>query len=85
MIPPEFIAAVKDSSKYSERPPLDHNDLMYDLYDAHSWHNAEIGLKLVFLATGMPYDIEISPGSSPKIVTFKYGLQVSINLDWYVW
>src|SRR5882762_364235 len=84
MIRPDFVAALRDSSKDSERLPLDNNDLMYDLYDAQSWNNAEIGLKRVFPSNGVPYDTEISPGSRRKISTFKYGLQVSINLDWYV-
>ena len=60
MIRPDFIAALRDSSKDSERLPLDNNDLMYDLYNAQSWNNAEIGLKRVFPSNGVPYDTEIS-------------------------
>ena len=84
MICPDFIAALRDSAKDLEQLPLDNNDLMYDLYNAQSWNNAEIGLKHVFLSNGVPYDTEISPGSRRKFSKFKYGLQVSINLDWYV-
>jgi hypothetical protein len=63
MICLDFVTALRDSSKDSERLPLDNNGLMYDLYDSHSWNNVEIGLKCVFPANGIPYDTEISPGS----------------------
>ena len=38
----------------------------------------------MFPLNGHPYDEEVTPGARRNVTTCKWGLQVTINLDWYI-
>ena len=83
-IHPDFVAALRKPELDSNRPDREDDDLMFDIHDGRTWREGEVGLRRVFPPNGLPYDEEIIPGARTKLMTCKWGLQVTINLDWYV-
>lgn len=81
---PDFVTALRKPKLDIGRDDLGDNELMFDIHDGESWRRAEVRLRRVFPPNGHPYDEEITPGAWKKIMTCKWGLQVTINLDWYI-
>jgi hypothetical protein len=83
-IRPDFVAALRNPELDANRAEQEDDNLMFDIHDGRTRREGEVGLRRVFPLNGLPYDEEVRPGARRKLMTYKWGLQVTINLDWYV-
>ncbi|KAG8977116.1 hypothetical protein FRB93_012274 [Tulasnella sp. JGI-2019a] len=82
MTRPGFTALLRDSRADADRPPLAPDERMHDIYDGSHWRSQEVGLQRKY-EDGKVVDSEVFPGSRRKLVSYRYGLQFVVNLDWF--
>lgn len=86
LLRPDFVSALRDNKKMADEPLVPDNIPMHDIYDGEAYRTVEIGLRRVIDPDldGAIADIEDIPGSRKRLILCELGLNMTINMDWYV-
>jgi hypothetical protein len=79
-----FRKLVRDSRGTPVHQNANENFVMTDMHDADIWHDLRTGIKREIGNYGTIRDTPLGEDTEHKLTDFRFGLHLSINLDWYV-